>query len=234
MFDVNFINTPGIQEDSSKSAWSFVFKKKIKHKIEANKSEIVKNKSINKNIFIYPFLLVLIGLILFLFINFNSSNSKIQINREQIVNQVVDLISESSYLDNLNLNKVEFSEDRVQIIVRSTKQELLKELQLGFPWYKKINYQIYKKSDYYFLSFDLPWIMKNIITDMASIKKITQTTVLSNKVKIDYSSKTITLDGLSSDIISFILKMMDNNIINQYRFQINQIYNNKFQLKVSI
>ena len=76
--------------------------------------------------------------------------------------------------------------------------------------------------------------MKNIITDMASIKKITQTTVLSNKVKIDYSNKTIILDGLSSDIISFILKMMDNNIINQYRFEINQIYKNKFQLKVSI
>ena len=144
------------------------------------------------------------------------------------------MISESSYLENLNLNKVEFFEDRVQIIVSSTKQELLRQLQLGFPWYNKINYQIYKKSDYYFLSFDLPWIMKNIITDMANIKKITQTTVLSNKVKINYSNKTIILDGLYSDIISFLLKMMDNNIINKYKFEINQIYNNTFQLKVSI
>ena len=44
----------------------------------------------------------------------------------------------------------------------------------------------------------------------------------------------IILNGLSSDIISFILKMVDSNIIDEYKLELVQIHNNKFQLKVWI
>ena len=232
MFEINFITEPGIQKDHKPSVWSYISQKNSIQKSQKSNNPNIKTSRFNKfNIISWLFLGSFL-LLFFVYIIGDNFKKDQNLEKNKIINQIVDLIVESSYIDNFDLEKINFIDNRVKFIIKSKKQQNLQLIQLGFPWNQNTNYQIYKKFDNYFLSFKLPWINKTSKHDMSPIEKITQTTILSNKVELDISKNKIILNGLSSDIISFILKMVDNNIIDEYKLELVHIHNNKFQLKV--
>ena len=103
MFDLNFIAEPGIQTDNSDDCWSFLHKRKI---IEEQSSQNG-NSSWDRKIKVHGsyIALVLYALLIITGFTYYFINSNQTISPDMVLNQVVDLIIESGYMQDLQLGK---------------------------------------------------------------------------------------------------------------------------------
>ena len=117
MFDINFIADPGIQNESSDASWSFLYKKSEQEMNEKFDSQQLKASFIHQNSWLnYFFVLIILGSIgVISFINISYTHLK----PDFVLNQVIDLIVDSSYLINLQLEEANFSKDQVKVTIRS-------------------------------------------------------------------------------------------------------------------
>jgi len=110
--------------------------------------------------------------------------------------------------------------------------EILKKFYQGFYPERKSPYQIYQSGENYFLLLQLPWaINQGLKRDIYELKSLTKKTVFSNKVSLNYSENEFELRGRSADVISFLLNLAENKLIQEYEITIQQLKNGVFVLK---
>ena len=100
MFELNFIAEPGIQAESTEACWSFL-QKSTEPKAEGSlKSSVIKSKTSRANWKDYGIvvLAVVIIAIISMFVN-----SQPKVSQAMVLNQVMDLIIESGYIQDLQL-----------------------------------------------------------------------------------------------------------------------------------
>ena len=227
MFDVNFISEPGIQVESSDDSWSFLHKRRI-----SNSQNLSTTKDKGNNLYKYFFFSILCLSLLILY----SSNifSKKIISVDMVLNQVVDLIIESGYIKDVQLQEANFLPNSVKIIVKSDQLTSIQKFTNGYRKEDKIPYEIFLKEGKKYLCLDFPWDGGKSGGNMETLKHLASNTVFSNKISINTSDYQFELHGRSSDIISFLLQMAENDLIQKYNLSVSNLNSGQFFLKIEL
>ena len=229
MFDLNFIAEPGIQAESSEASWSFLQKSTEPKTESAPKSLVVGSKQSVANweyyiIAAYAIIIIaVIGLIV---------NSRPKVSEDMVLNQVIDFIVESDYMKDLQLAEVHFNTDLVTVTITATELDFLQDFILGYQKEDKISYEIFQKNKLNYVSLNFLWEGDKKGGDIVSLKTLADKTVFSNKISISFTDNEFELQGRSSDIISFLLQMADNGLIQKFTLSVLHLESGKFNLKV--
>ena len=231
MFDLNFISKPGIQVESSEASWSFL-QKSIAPKTEsATKPSVVGLKKSGANWKYYKIaasaiiIIAVIGLLV---------NSQPKVSEDMVLNQVIDFIVESDYMKDLQLAEVHFNTDLVTVTITATELDFLQDFILGYQKEDKISYEIFQKNKLNYVSLNFLWEGDKKGGDIASLKTLADKTVFSNKISISFTDNEFELQGRSSDIISYLLQMADNGLIQKFTLSVLHLESGKFNLKVRV
>ena len=108
MFDLNFIAKPGVQTESAVASWSFLQKRKEYETEEAPKYYVMGSKKSGANWENYG--IAAFAIIIFAFI-IMFINSPPKVSQSLVLNQVIDLIIESDYMNDLQLAEAHFKSD---------------------------------------------------------------------------------------------------------------------------
>ena len=99
---------------------------------------------------------------------------------------------------------------------------------------KEIFYEMYQKGKYSFLHLIFPWKGNDKGGDIAILKSLADKTVFSNKISINHIEDIFEIHGKSSDIISFLLQMAENDQIQKFKFSIFHRDSGDFNLTVKL
>ncbi len=105
MFDLNFIAEPGIQTENSDVCWSFLHKRKTNEEEIAQKKTIVETQTTEPMSKYYKWVICAILLIVGVSIYYKPQQT---VSSDMVLNQVVDLIIESGYMQDLQLAEAHF------------------------------------------------------------------------------------------------------------------------------
>mgnify|MGYP000751171649 CR=1 FL=1 len=156
MFDLNFISDPGMQKNTSDESWSFLQKKNETDKSVESDSKQSKTTSIQKNSWKhYVFVLTILGLIAVISI-LNSRYTQGKPNL-LVLNQVIDLIDECSYIKTLQLQEATFLMDQIKVTIRSEDFTSIQALSHDYRLENEIPYEMYQKGKYSYLNLIFPW-----------------------------------------------------------------------------
>ena len=229
MFDLNFIAEPGIQTESSEASWSFL-QRSMEPEIEsAPKSAVVgaKKSGANWKYFNIAATAIIIIAVIGLLVN-----SQPKVSEDMVLNQVIDLIIESDYMKDLKLREVHFNTDLVTVTITATELDFLQDFILGYQKEDKISYEIFQKNKLNFVSLNFLWEGDKKGGDIASLKTLADKTVFSNKISISFTDNEFELQGRSSDIISYLLQMADNGLIQKFTLSVLHLESGSYYLKV--
>ena len=231
MFDLNFIAEPGIQAESSEASWSFLQRSTEPETKSALKSAVVGSKKSGANwkyFNIAATTIIIIGVIGLLV------NSQPKVSEDMVLNQVIDFIVESDYMKDLQLAEVHFNTDLVTVTITATELDFLQDFILGYQKEDKISYEIFQKNKLNYVSLNFLWEGTKKGGDIASLKTLADKTVFSNKISISFTDNEFELQGRSSDIISYLLQMADNGLIQKFTLSILHLESGRFNLKVQV
>ena len=231
MFDINFIAEPGIQNDNSDDCWSFLHKREINKDHSSLDGKSIENRKIKSINRYFAWVLCVILMIAGLNYYFNLEKT---ISPDMVLNQVVDLIIESGYMKDLQLEEVHFSHRYVKVTIKADKLNSLQDFTYGYRREDKIPLQIFKKNNISYVNLNFPWEGGKKGGDIEILKSLANKTVFSNKKSINYTSKQFELQGRSSDIISFLLQMAENGLIQKFIFSLNHLESGRFFLKIEV
>lgn len=236
MFDLNFISDPGVQKEGEPAVWSFLPKDTSPETTEKIDKPPVKPVPVKNSFNWNPWGFLTAGIVIIGFYLFQEGHLfNTIVATDKVLNQVVDLIVEGSYLTDLKLEKVVFNKSQAVILLQAEKMEVLKRFNQGFYPDENIPYQIYQSGDNYFLSLQMPWqVNPKEGGDIDMLKSLTKKTVFSNKVSLDFSDNEFEIKGRSADIISFLLNLAKNGLIQEYGLVIQQMDAGVFVLKALI
>ena len=233
MFDINFISKPGIQNETSNANWSFLDKKNQKDKNEKLDSKKSKTSLIQQNSWTnYVFVIAVLGFIVVIAI-VNSLYMHVKPDL-MVLNQVIDLIDECNYIETLQLKEANFSKNHANVTISSEDFTTIQSLTQNYRMEKEIFYEMYQKGKYSFLHLIFPW--KGNITggDITILKALADKTVFSNMISIKDIEDIFEIQGTSSDIISFLLQMAENDQIQKFNFSIFHKDSGNFNLTVQL
>jgi len=233
MFDLNFISEPGIQNETSDASWSFLHKKsepEVNGKSDSKQSKVSFVQQNNWGN--YAFLLIILGFIAVISI-LNSRYTQVQPDLV-VLNQVIGLIDECSYIKTLQLEEANFSTDQVKVTIRSKDFTALQSLSQGYRMENQIPYEMYRKGKYSYINLIFPWKGNERGGDIHSLKFMADKTIFSKDISINHTENIFEITGESSDIISFLLEMAVNSQIQKYKFSIFHQKSDKFILKVQL
>ena len=231
MFDLNFIAEPGIQTESSEASWSFLQRRTESETKSAPKSAVVGSKKSGENWVYYKIALsaiisiAVIGLIV---------NSQPKVSEDMVLNQVIDFIVESDYMKDLQLAEVHFKPNLATVTITASKLNFLQDFILGYQKEDKISYEIFQKNKLNYVSLNFLWEGDKKGGDIASLKTLADKTVFSNKISISFTDNEFELQGQSSDIISYLLKMADDGLIQKFTLSVLHLESGRFNLKVRV
>ena len=232
MFDLNFISEPGLQNKNSDASWSF-----LEEKSESDLNGKSESKQSQRSLFQqnswknYAFVLVIVGFIGWISI-LNIPHT--QIKADWVLNQVIDLIIESVYIENLQLAGAKFDTDQVKVTIYSDDFTTIQSLSQGYHKGNEIPYEIYKKGEFNYLSLIFPWQGNESDGDVQTLQYMADKTVFSKMTSINHTEDIFEMQGQSSDIISFLLGMADNKQIQKFIFSVSQYESDRFNLKVQL
>ena len=229
MFDLNFIAEPGIQAESSEASWSFLQRRTEPEIKSAQKSAVVGSKKSGENwkyFNIASTAIIIIGVIGLLV------NSQPKVSEDMVLKQVIDFIVESDHMKDLQLAEVHFNTDLVTVTITATELDFLQDFILGYQKEDKISYEIFQKNKLNYMSLNFLWKGDKKGGDIASLKTLADKTVFSNKISISFTDNEFELQGWSSDIISYLLQMADNGLIQQFTLSVLHLESDRFNLKV--
>ena len=83
-----------------------------------------------------------------------------------------------------------------------------------------------------YLSLNFPWDGNKKGGDIETLKSLAEKTVFSNKISINYTDNEFELQGRSSDIISYLLQMAENELIQKFTLSVYHLESGRFYLKV--
>ena len=230
MFDLNFIAEPGIQAESSEASWSFLQKSMESDTKSAPKSAVVGSKKSGANWGYYKIasaiiIIAVIGLLV---------NSQPKVSEDIVLKQVIDFIVESDHMKDLQLAEVHFKPDLVTVTITATELDFLQDFILGYQKEDKISYEIFQKNKLNYMSLNFLWEGDKKGGDIASLKTLADKTVFSNKISISFTDNEFELQGRSSDIISYLLQMADNGLIQKFTLSVLHLESGRFNLKVRV
>ena len=230
MFDLNFIAEPGIQTESSEASWSFLQRSTEPETESAPKSAVVRSKKSGANWGYYKIasaiiIIAVIGLLV---------NSQPKVSEDMVLNQVIDFIVESDYMKDLQLAEVHFNTDFVTVTITANELDFLQDFILGYQKEDKISYEIFQKNKLNYVSLNFLWEGDKKGGDIASLKTLADKTVFSNKISISFTDNEFELQGRSSDIISYLLQLADNGLIQKFTLSILHLESGRFNLKVQV
>ena len=231
MFDLNFIAEPGIQAESSEASWSFLQRSTEPETKSALKSAVVGSKKSGANwkyFNIAATAIIIIGVIGLLV------NSQPKVSEDIVLKQVIDFIVESDHMKDLQLAEVHFNTDLVTVTITATELDFLQDFILGYQKEDKISYEIFQKNKLNYVSLNFLWEGDKKGGDIASLKTLADKTVFSNKISISFTDNEFELQGRSSDIISYLLQMADNGLIQKFTLSVLHLESGRFNLKVRV
>ena len=229
MFDLNFIAEPGIQAESSEASWSFLRRGTEPETKSALKSAAVGSKKSGENWKYFNIaataiiIIAVIGLLI---------NSQPKVSEGMVLKQVIDFIVESDHMKDLQLAEVHFNTDLVTVTITATELDFLQDFILGYQKEDKISYEIFQKNNLNYMSLNFLWKGDKKGGDIASLKTLADKTAFSNKISINFIDNEFELHGRSSDIISFLLQMADNGLIQKFTLSVLHLESGRFKLKV--
>ena len=230
MFDLNFIAEPGIQAESSEASWSFLQRSTESETESAPKPSTVGSKKSGANWEYYKIvsaiiIIAVIGLLV---------NSQPKVSEDMVLKQVIDFIVESDHMKDLQLAEVHFNTDLVTVTITATELDFLQDFILGYQKEDKISYEIFQKNKLNYVSLNFLWEGDKKGGDIASLKTLADKTVFSNKISISFTDNEFELQGRSSDIISYLLQMADNGLIQKFTLSVLHLESGRFNLKVRV
>ena len=231
MFDLNFIAEPGIQTESSEASWSFLQRSTEPETKSALKSAVVGSKKSGANWKYFNIaataiiIIAVIGLLV---------NSQPKVSEDMVLKQVIDFIVESDHMKDLQLAEVHFNTDFVTVTITATELDFLQDFILGYQKEDKISYEIFQKNKLNFVSLNFLWEGDKKGGDIASLKTLADKTVFSNKISISFTDNEFELQGRSSDIISYLLQMADNGLIQKFTLSVLHLESGRYNLKVRV
>jgi len=229
MFSPNFIAEPGIQKETAEESWSFLQKKVEPVQEPIPKPAVEKKKNTKAKFAIYVWaacvLLVITWAGLFM-------NPKSKISPDMVLNQVVDLIIESGYMKELQLAEAHFNSDYVQVTITAGELSDLQNFTLGYRKEDNIPYELFRKNNINYVSLNFPWVGNKKGGNIEILKSLATKTVFSNKISIKFTDNNFELRGRSSDIISYLLQMADNGLIQKFTLSVYHLESGQFYLKV--
>ena len=231
MFDLNFIAEPGIQAESSEVSWSFLQKSTEPETESVSKASVVGSKKSGANWEYYKIaasaiiIIAVIGILI---------NSQPKVSEDMVLNQVIDLIIESDYMKDLKLKEVHFNTDFVTVTIIANELDFLQDFILGYQKEDKISYEIFQKNKLNYMNLNFLWEGDKKGGDIASLKILADKTVFSNKISISFTDNEFELQGRSSDIISYLLQMADNGLIQKFTLSVLHLESGRFNLKVRV
>jgi hypothetical protein len=229
MFSPNFIAEPGIQKETSDESWSFI-QNKVEPVPKAEPKPVIEKKNNTKAKFaIYAWaacvLLVIAWAGLFM-------NPKPKVSPDMVLNQVIDLIIESGYMKELQLSEAHFNSDFVKVTITADELSALQNFILGYRKEDEIPYEIFRKNNINYVSLNFPWQGNKKGGSLETLKSLATKTVFSNKISINTSGNNFELHGRSSDIISYLLQMADNGLIQKFTLSVYHLESGQFYLKI--
>ena len=101
-------------------------------------------------------------------------------------------------------------------------------------YYKEDNipYEIFQKNKLYYVTLNFPWEGDKTVGDIRALKTLADKTVFSNRISISFTNNEFELQGQSSDIISYLLQMVDNGLIQKFTLSVLQLESGRFYLKI--
>ena len=231
MFDLNFIAEPGIQAESSEASWSFLQRSTEPETKSTLKSAVVGSKKSGANWKYFNIaataiiIIAVIGLLV---------NSQPKVSEDMVLNQVINFIVESDYMKDLQLAEVHFKPDLVTVTITATELDFLQDFILGYQKEDKISYEIFQKNKLNYVSLNFLREGTKKGGDIASLKTLADKTVFSNNISISFTDNEFELQGRSSDIISYLLQLADNGLIQKFTLSILHLESGRFNLKVQV
>ena len=229
MFNPNFIAEPGIQKETSDACWSYLQKKVEVISEEPVKKTVEKNKNTKAKLAIYAWAVSVIIIIASTGIFMNPEP---KISPDMVLNQVVDLIIESGYFKDLQLSEAHFNSDYVKVTIAAEELSSLQNFTLGYRIEDNIPYEIFRKDEINYVSLNFPWEGNKKGGSIETLKSLATKTVFSNISYINSSGNNFELYGRSSDIISYLLQMADNGLIQKFTLSVYHLESGGFYLKV--
>jgi hypothetical protein len=229
MFNPNFIAEPGIQKETSDACWSYLQKKVEVISEEPVKKTVEKNKNTKAKLAIYAWAVSVIIIIASTGIFMNPEP---KISPDMVLNQVVDLIIESGYFKDLKLSEAHFNSDYVKVTIAAEELSSLQNFTLGYRIEDNIPYEIFRKDEINYVSLNFPWEGNKKGGSIETLKSLATKTVFSNISYINSSGNNFELYGRSSDIISYLLQMADNGLIQKFMLSVYHLESGEFYLKV--
>ena len=230
MFSPNFIAEPGIQKETSEESWSYL-QKKVEPVAEVPPAQQPKEKVQNTKakwaIYAWAAIIIIIIASAGMFMN-----PKPKVSPDMVLNQVVDLIIESGYMKELQLAEAHFNSDYVQVTITAGELSALQNFTLGYRKEDNIPYEIFRKNDINYVSLNFPWEGNKKGGSLETLKALATKTVFSNKISIKFTDNNFELRGRSSDIISYLLQMADNGLIQKFTLSVYHLESGQFYLKV--
>ena len=230
MFDLNFISEPGMQNETSDASWSFLTKKsepEMKEKSGSNHSKVsLIHQNSWKN---YVFVLSILGFIAIVSI-LNSRYT--QVKPDLVLNQVIDLIVESDYIKNIQLEEATFSTDQVKVTIRSEDFAAIQSLSRGYSMENELPYEMYQKGKYSYLNLIFRWKGNQKSGDINILQSMADKIVFSKEASINHTEDIFEIQGEASDIISFLLEMAENKQIQKFNLSVSHDDIEQFNLIV--
>ena len=160
-------------------------------------------------------------------------NSQPKVNQSLVLNQIIDLIIESDYMNDLQLAEAHFKSDFVKVSITANELGLLQNFtQRSHKEEYNIPYEIFQKNDLNYVSLNFPWEGDKKGGDIKTLKILADKTVFSNKISISFTDNEFELQGRSSDIISYLLQMADNGLIQKFTLSVLHLESGSYYLKV--
>ncbi len=230
MFNINIIAEPGLQKDFPEESLSFVREKSNINESTSNAETKEPKKNINNLIYyVYAWSILVIMIFSMLAISLNTK----AFSPNFVLNQVIDLIIESEYKNELNLAEAQFNYDNVRVTLSSNQLQPLQDFTLGFRKEDKIPFKLYQKNNFSYVSLNFPWLSDKLGGSLKQLHQLASKTVFSNKIIINESGKNFELRGRSSDIISYLLQMAESGAIQKFIFSISHLESGEFYLKIT-
>ena len=230
MFELNFIAKPGIQAESSEASWSFLKKSTNSETESTPKSSIEESKIYGahwKDYGIIAFAVIIFSVIS-LFVHFQPK----VISQDMVLTQIIDLIIESGYMNELQLMEAHFRPDFVKVTITTSDLGFLQNFTQRYHKEDNISYEIFQKHKLNYVTLNYPWKGDHIGGNIEILKTLADKTAFSNKISISFTNNEFELQGQSSDIISYLLQMADNGLIQKFTLSIQHLGSGRFYLKV--
>ena len=230
MFDLNFISNPGFKEKPSNETWSYFKEEEIidhgrKDKVEKERISLFNNEKL-KNYFLLLFSFGLIFIMSFL----NSPST--QFDFKDVVEDVLDLMIISEYKKDFDLQKMEFSSQNISMLFSLDDISNIYQFEKINNLSEEAFFEVYNKNSINYMNILFPWFVLSEKTSIEDAKLFIDEMIFSKKIIINQNNEMIYFHSTLSDIVTFLLNMLEKKQINKNNILISRDGNGDYQLSL--